>query len=506
MRWEPKEKNMKKITIALSLLLTLTMLMSITVSAADFYAGVLDNPNFQQNTDGIKYVEKTSKQTGYTQKIYYGEYNTTSEDAKYEWVIHSVKTNDTSTTLTNVLNIAKDYEKTTGRKVMLAINGDYFYNTGSNVDTYVNNGIVYSQGNMANKNCLGFDNEGKVVIGRMTETTDCVVLYDANGNPVFYPISGYNRQPAAGEIIVYNAPGEYTVSNAGACVISTDSANLTQYPLRAVDKTMTKIREVQSSISFKLNSGQLAVVYTEKHADDFSANKYNRTAVDLVNIPAGNYEGCTWIIGGYDKLVDNGVVNKNCHTDNDGNGDAPRTFIGFKEDGTGFVCVVDGRQASTGGYGITVNQEAVLADVLGAKYALELDGGGSSTMIVRINDTLVCRNSPSDGSMRKVSNAILLVEKAEEPTVEPENPGETPVDPENPGETPVEPENPGDNTENPDDNPDIPEETPGKPEDENPGEVQGGNNQGNTSSGNAFVDFILSIIEAIKKFFMNLFS
>ena len=73
-------------------------------------------------------------------------------------------------------------------------------------------------------------------------------------------------------------------------------------------------------------------------------------------------------------------------------------------------------------------------------------------------------------------------------------------------ETPVEPENPGDNTENPDNNPDVPEETPGKPEDENPGEVQGGNNQGNTSSGNAFVDFILSIIEAIKKFFMNLFS
>ena len=61
--------------------------------------------------------------------------------------------------------------------------------------------------------------------------------------------------------------------------------------------------------------------------------------------------------------------------------------------------------------------------MLGAKYALELDGGGSSTVIVRINDELTLRNKPSDGSMRAVSNAILLVEKAEEEDVE-DTPGD----------------------------------------------------------------------------------
>ena len=480
--------------------------MSITVSAADFKVGVLDSPNYQKNIDGINYVEKTTSQTGSTQKIFYGEYNTTAEDAKYEWVIHSIKENDTTTKLNTVMNIAKDYESTTGRKVMLAVNGDYFYNTGSNVDTYVNNGIVFSKGNMANKNCIGFDNEGKVAIGRMTETKDCVVLYDDNGNPVFYPISGYNRQPAAGEITVYNTAGDYSASNAGAIVIRTESSNLTQFPLRAINATATKITEVQESISFKLASGLLAVVYSEADADVFSTLKRG-TAVDLVEVPAGAYEGCTWVVGGYDKLVDNDVVNTSCHSDNSGSAAAPRTFIGFKADGTGFVCVVDGRGAG-GSVGITVNQEAVLADVLGAKYALELDGGGSSTMIVRIDDTLTLRNSPSDGSMRAVSNAILLVEKAEEDIqdtpVDPENPDnpENPENPENPGDTPVDPENPG---ETPDD-PENPDETPDKPKDENPGEEQGGANQGNTSSGNSFIDFILSIIQAIKEFFMNLFS
>lgn len=531
---------MKKITIALSLLLTLTMLMSVTVSAAGFSAGVLDNPNYSLNLDGINYVEKTSTQTGYSQKIFYGEYNTTSSDAKYEWVIHSIKTSDTETTLSTVMAIAKDFESTTGRKVMLAVNGDFFYTTGANVDTYVNNGIVYSKGNMANKNCLGFDNEGKVVLGRMTETKDCVVLYDENGNPVLYPIAGYNTQPGAGEITVYNTAGTYTVSNAGAAVIRTEATNLTQYPLRAIDRTTTKIRDVQDSISFTLTSGQLAVVYSAECSDSFSTLKYGK-AVDIVETPAGSYEGCTWVIGGYDKLVNNYVVNTDCHTDNSGSADRARTFMGFKEDGTGFVCVVD---EIGGSYGINVNQEADLADALGAQYALELDGGGSSTMIVRVNDSLVCRNNPSDGSMRKVSNAVLLVEKAEEETPahtceskcdecgkctdtactedscadkcqghqvehtcdslcgtcgkcldtectdsacaekcqghEAPNPG-TPDDPED--------DNPGDDNTG----------------DDNPG-TQQGSNQNNQSSGNGFLDWIMSFFEAIIDFFRNLFS
>ena len=56
-------------------------------------------------------------------------------------------------------------------------------------------------------------------------------------------------------------------------------------------------------------------------------------------------------------------------------------------------------------------------------------------MLVRIDDVLTLRNKPSDGSMRRVSNAILLVEKdkAEQqpeeeskPTTPPTTPATTP--------------------------------------------------------------------------------
>ena len=390
--------------------------MSITISA--FTTSVLSNPKYSLDINGISYKEVTVTEGG-TQKIFYGEYNTTTEDAEYEWVVHSVR-DGSNTTLSTVMNIAKDYEAETGRKVMLAINGDFFYNTGANVDSYVNNGIVITTGNMTNKNCIGFDNNGKVVVGRMTETESRIVIYDVDGNPQFFAIDKFNEQPAAGEIAIYNVPGTYTVTNAGSMLVKAETTNLTAYPVWGTDYTMTATG-VQDSKTFTIKSGQYAVVYTAEHNDIFGKHVYDEK-VDLVEIPAGKFAGCTWVVGGYDALVNNFVVNTNCHTDNSGNANAPRTFVGFKEDGTGFVCVVDGRGAG-GSTGITVNKEAELASVLGAQFALELDGGGSSTMIVRINDQLTVRNTPSDGSMRKVSNAILLVEKPKNDNGNTDNPG-----------------------------------------------------------------------------------
>ena len=465
---------MKKIIPSLTVAVALLLLLTIPVYA--FSSGVLDSPNFKLDKDGFLYVEKATKNNNLSQKIFYGEYNTTLEDSKYEWVIHSIR-EGSNTTLTNVMDIAKDYEAKTGRKVMLATNGDYFYATGSNVDSYVNNGIVISKGNMANKNCIGFDNNGKVVVGRMTEVDPRLVIYDEKDQPQQFVINKFNQQPALGEIAIYNTPGSYTVSDAGVMIVKSSSANLNQYPVWGSDYTMTATG-VKDTKDFKLNSGQYAVVYTEAHNDVFAKHVFGES-VDLVEVPAGKYANCTWVVGGYDVIVDNYKVNKNCHTDNSGNANAPRTFIGFKEDGTGFLCVVDGRQS---GYsiGITVNQEAELASVLGAQYALELDGGGSSTVIVRINDELTLRNKPSDGSMRRVSNAILLVEKAEE-----EN---TDIDP-----TPETP-----------DTPDV--EVPDGGETNVPDSGNTTAPGGTDNNVSPFAQFFINIWRAIVNFFKNLFG
>jgi hypothetical protein len=82
----------------------------------------------------------------------------------------------------------------------------------------------------------------------------------------------------------------------------------------------------------------------------------------------------------------------------------PRTALGIRADGTVLLVVVDGHRHRAS-VGLTIEELRVLLKALGARDAVNLDGGGSSAMVVR--ERLV--NSPSDADgERKVGDAILF--------------------------------------------------------------------------------------------------
>lgn len=82
----------------------------------------------------------------------------------------------------------------------------------------------------------------------------------------------------------------------------------------------------------------------------------------------------------------------------------PRTAVGQREDGTLLFVVVDGRQPLLS-VGMTLQELAKFMKDLGAVNAYNLDGGGSSTMVVE--NTIV--NSPSDrDGERPTSDAIII--------------------------------------------------------------------------------------------------
>lgn len=79
----------------------------------------------------------------------------------------------------------------------------------------------------------------------------------------------------------------------------------------------------------------------------------------------------------------------------------PRTAAGVTADGALILLVVDGRQADS--KGVTLDELSALMLELGAVHAINLDGGGSSTLVV--NNTLV--NRPAGGIFeREVMSAI----------------------------------------------------------------------------------------------------
>jgi hypothetical protein len=110
------------------------------------------------------------------------------------------------------------------------------------------------------------------------------------------------------------------------------------------------------------------------------------------------------MLGGGARLVADGEVAVapdcqvgSCHAD-------PRTGIGVLEDGRLLLVVVDGRRRHYS-IGLSTRAFARLMRRLGAEDAVNLDGGGSSTMV--IEGEVV--NRPSDGHERPIGNAALIL-------------------------------------------------------------------------------------------------
>lgn len=82
----------------------------------------------------------------------------------------------------------------------------------------------------------------------------------------------------------------------------------------------------------------------------------------------------------------------------------PRTAIGFNDDNY-FLVVVDGRQKGLS-VGMSLPELADLMKQLGCNQALNLDGGGSST--IWLDGHIM--NSPSDGWPRRIANGLVVVE------------------------------------------------------------------------------------------------
>jgi hypothetical protein len=135
-----------------------------------------------------------------------------------------------------------------------------------------------------------------------------------------------------------------------------------------------------------------------------------RPAVDLAlragseRLPPGSFEA---IVGGGPRLVKRGRIRVRTVPEGFSSAFAarnPRTLAGVTRGGELLLVTVDGRQPRRS-VGVTLVEAARLMRALGAREALNLDGGGSTAMVV--GGKLV--NRPSDGAERAVSDALVVL-------------------------------------------------------------------------------------------------
>ena len=159
----------------------------------------------------------------------------------------------------------------------------------------------------------------------------------------------------------------------------------------------------------------IRTTYYEGHTEVIYKKKDGTVGIGTVNDIFPYLDDMQEVIGGYGLLMKDGQIQSVSADIAQSSTRQPRTAVGIGGK-TLYFLVVDGRQE---GYsaGFDMNALSLLFNALGCTDAIALDGGGSTTLIVRKTKpdglvTFPVVNSPSDeGGPRTISNGILVIEK-----------------------------------------------------------------------------------------------
>jgi hypothetical protein len=128
-------------------------------------------------------------------------------------------------------------------------------------------------------------------------------------------------------------------------------------------------------------------------------NQVDRLGSTALRLDIGGDPAIDESVGGAPILVERVVAAGGYAAEEGAN---PRTAVGQRSNGTLVLAVVDGRRPDRAG--MTLPQLTDLMRRLGAVESINLDGGGSSTLVTHG----AVRNVPSDGAERRVTNAVVV--------------------------------------------------------------------------------------------------
>lgn len=215
-----------------------------------------------------------------------------------------------------------------------------------------------------------------------------------------FPVSGLNRPRGIKDSILFtsNFNGSTLTSSTGTEVLVESGAVV---EIRAGGNSPIPqdgfVFSVGRSVDIELGSvrpGDAAKVSREFSAQETPLNPWPSMEFVVGGTPMLLREGEFVQDFGPERVPENFVMQRH-----------PRTAMGVRADGTWVLVVVDGRRPTLS-IGMTLAELAQLMKSLGCKDALNLDGGGSSTMY--LYGQVV--NIPSDlAGERPVSDAILVL-------------------------------------------------------------------------------------------------
>ncbi|PIS29506.1 hypothetical protein COT42_05130 [Candidatus Saganbacteria bacterium CG08_land_8_20_14_0_20_45_16] len=220
-----------------------------------------------------------------------------------------------------------------------------------------------------------------------------------------YKITGINQLRGKKDIIMYTSVwGETTKTNSlGLELVVIDGK------INAINLGNSKVPA--NGYVLSINDPAL-----ETLAEKAIIGQAIKTEIKIIPY-ASSPENIIQLISGGPRLLKNGQVYVSKHEEkfkyDIASGRAARTAIGITQDKHLLLVTVNGRPRQQKGkneadsLGATLEELSNIMLGLGAVEAMNLDGGGSSTMV--INNQVI--NQPVDGSQRRISNALLVMKK-----------------------------------------------------------------------------------------------
>lgn len=291
----------------------------------------------------------------------------------------------------------------TNNNCIAAINGDFFA---------ASSGNGHSMGIAINDNELISSSYN----GNLTSDSFATFLLDNKSNPFYefisntitltskktkesIEVSEINKYPDS-----YNIPAVYTEAFGEYSIGSKENLEMTEVVVK--NNKVTEIRVNKEAVQIPKNGYVISA--TGEGAEFLTQNFKVGTRVDLDIETSFNIKNIKFAISGGALLIKDGEIPETFSSNITGT--HPRTAIGTsKDEETLFLVTVDGRQNSS--IGMTQQELAEFLVEINVYNAINLDGGGSTTMVAQnLGDNFLSTiNSPSGGSLRAVINGIGVI-------------------------------------------------------------------------------------------------
>lgn len=366
-------------------------------------------------SSGVKYKENREVINGYDQSIKVLEVNLQDPYTKLDLSVPKIGT------LSGTTAQAKAVHKE-GNRVVGAVNGSFFdtrtklpmYLIAQN-DILVNSGIIASTRDQYVNEPIAFG----INASKKAQIDYFALDLAAAHNGTTMEITSMNKVRTENNLILYTPDymGGYTNSNQyGMEVVFTGASK--NKDLKFGDKitgTVSAIRPYNTVSNTQIPAdGFVLSAHGTENLQFVKQMKIGDQVEVSINVD-DKWKGSQYILASGPRLVDNGNVSLSIDPKSQRALErAPRTAIAVDRTLTKvFMVTVDGRAE---GYskGMNLTEFAQYLVKIGAYKALNLDGGGSTTMLARKygNDMASLINKPSDGWERAVHTSLQAISTA----------------------------------------------------------------------------------------------